>query len=155
MDQRALGSPHSGYFRHSPRVSPRGRSFPFFFLSPFIRGEGQAAPNFAQHHCQEGDSLQALARTYNVPLPILEAVNSHLPDVQVAPGSVVHIPRMDTMFCQKVYLDQRMPGNAGYFPHFSPSIPSTKPSNPAAHAPSQPFPRYNHPTASYKGFYSC
>ncbi|WP_282943671.1 LysM domain-containing protein [Paenibacillus sp. RC67] len=93
---------------------------------------------FSSHRCQEGDTLHSLARAYNVPLPILEAMNTHLPAANpITPGSVVHIPRMDTMFCQKVYWEQPVPAS-----YSSPTIPRIGP-------------RYNRPSASYNGFYSC
>ncbi|MDF2716746.1 MAG: hypothetical protein K0R28_3671 [Paenibacillus sp.] len=118
---RQFGVPFGG-FGHQPFFNPfffpRRRFFPFFFFSPFFfpffggfRGEeDRDGTYYMQHTCCEGDTMEKLAQTYNVPGPVLEAVNPHIQGpYSMTPGTVVHIPRMDKMFCQKMYLEQEVP----------------------------------------------
>lgn len=101
----------------NPFFFPR-RFFPFFFLSPFrfpfFRGEeDRDGQYYAQHSCQEGETLRNLAQMYNCPQPILEAMNPHLQNPHaLATGTVVQIPRLDTMFCHKMFMEQGAPDNA-------------------------------------------
>ncbi|WP_051620996.1 LysM peptidoglycan-binding domain-containing protein [Paenibacillus sp. UNC451MF] len=183
MDQRAFGFPHGGFFPppfFNPFFFPRRRFFPFFFISPFFfpffrgeEGEGRNPNLYAQHHCQVGDSMQSLARAYNVPKPILEAVNSHLPTTnELAPGSVVNIPRMDNMYCHKMYLEKEMSPNEAISPYSTPSVPYATPTYSMQQLPNtnsaytmqqssnatmspQPMPRNDNSSAPFSGFYSC
>ncbi|WP_216624437.1 LysM peptidoglycan-binding domain-containing protein [Paenibacillus foliorum] len=98
---------------------PRRRFFPFFFLSPFFfpffRGEDDRdGTYFAQHQCIEGDTLGTLAQRYNVPQPILEAMNPHIQDPNaLMPNSITYIPRLHMMYCHKMYLEQEAPASRG------------------------------------------
>lgn len=101
-----------------PFFFPRRRFFPFFFLSPFFfpffRGEDDRdGMYYAQHQCKDGESMGTLAQMYNCPRQILEAVNPHIPNPDaLMPGSTVYIPRLDRMYCQKVYFEQEVPESA-------------------------------------------
>lgn len=99
----------------NPFFFPR-RFSPFFFLSPFsfpfFRGEDDRdGEYFTEHQCTHGDTMIVLAQKYNVPRPVLEAMNPHIqnPNVLTA-GIIVYIPRMDKMFCHKMYLEHEMSG---------------------------------------------
>ncbi|MDF2961548.1 MAG: LysM protein [Paenibacillus sp.] len=155
------GFGYSPYYYHFPRR----RFFPFFFISPlffpFFRGEeDRNAAYFAQHCCKDGDSMEGLAKLYNVPQPILEATNPHItnPDF-LAPGSTVNIPRMDTMHCQKMYMEQQgtgmeeMPLMDSYShmmsraenPYVYPHVQYSKPKYPSYH----PYPPNYQPEGDY------
>ncbi|MNI22846.1 hypothetical protein D3C73_764100 [compost metagenome] len=50
--------------------------------------------------------MGALAQKYNVPQPILEAMNPHIQNPEtLAPGSITYIPRLYKMNCHKMYLE--------------------------------------------------
>ncbi|MDR6551664.1 LysM domain-containing protein [Paenibacillus qinlingensis] len=112
---------------------PRRRLLPYFFLSPFafpffIRGEDDRdGTYYAQHQCVEGDSMVKLAQKYNVPQPILEAMNPHIqqPD-SLTPGNITYIPRLYKMHCHKMYLEHEVPEGASVpmytAPHMAPSM---------------------------------
>lgn len=171
MNHQAFGFPQRGFFQQPPFFNPfffpKRRFLPFFFVSPFFfpyvrgeEGEEHSVKLFAQHHCQAGDTMPSLAKAYNVPQPILEAVNPHLPaSNEIVPGSVVNIPRMDTMFCYKMYLEhEARPLPAAASPALSPSTaPQAAKSSAESKMedPNQRFPRYTFPAIPYSGFYSC
>ncbi|WP_223067372.1 LysM peptidoglycan-binding domain-containing protein [Paenibacillus caui] len=109
---RAFGpGPFFSPFFH-PFFFPRRRFFPFFFISPFFfpffRGEEtRDGMYYKQHQCKDGDTFGSLAQMYNCPQPILEAMNPHIQDPSaLMPGNIVNIPRLDKMYCHKMYLEQ-------------------------------------------------
>lgn len=160
--ERHFGFPFGG-FGHptffnpffNPFFFPRRRFFPFFFFSPFFpffRGEEDRDGTFFMHHqCKEGETLESLAQAYNVPRPVLEVTNSHIQNLTViAPGSIVYIPRMDKMYCHKMYLEQEVPA-AG-------TASAMSPVDPAGHMyqwqPRAPYGEYPYPvqqTVPYSG----
>ncbi|MEF3302023.1 LysM peptidoglycan-binding domain-containing protein [Paenibacillus sp. GYB003] len=98
----------------NPFFFPR-RFVPFFFFSPFFfspflfpfRDENEQRDLFYTHACREGDTMEKLAGMYNVPIPVLEAVNPHLQSpAALTPGACVYVPRMDKLYCQKMYMEQ-------------------------------------------------
>lgn len=97
------------FFRPFPSPFFPGRSlFPFFFFSPFFfpffRDGKTDDMLYAQHQCQHGDTIQAICHKYNMPLPIMEEMNSHIADLnRLNAGDVVYIPRISNMVCQKTY----------------------------------------------------
>lgn len=117
---RAFGFPYGGFGGFGPfgpayPFFPRRRLFPFFFLSPFyfpfFRGEDDRDGTYFTHHtCQEGDTFGTLASQYNVPRPILEAMNPHIQQPEtLSPGTTAYIPRLDQMHCHKMYVEQEVP----------------------------------------------
>lgn len=96
----------------NPFFFPQRRFFPFFFLSPFgfpfFRAEDDRDGMYhIKHHCKEGETLDSLAKTYNCPRPILEAMNPHIQHPHyLTAGTVVHVPRLDQMACYKLYMEQ-------------------------------------------------
>ena len=90
---------------------PQRRFFPLFFISPFFfqfaRDDGELRDDvYAEHPVKEGDSAEKIATMYNIPQSIMELSNPHIQNFQVLPpGSTVYIPRMDQMYCQKMYLE--------------------------------------------------
>ncbi|MDF2721216.1 MAG: LysM protein [Paenibacillus sp.] len=109
--------PHGGFgFGHphffNPFFFPQRRFVPFFFFSPFFfpffrEGDDRHGSMVMQHTCGEGDTMEKVAQTYNVPVPILEAMNPHMQSpYSMTPGTVMQIPRMDKMYCQKMYVEQ-------------------------------------------------
>ncbi|WP_207953016.1 LysM peptidoglycan-binding domain-containing protein [Paenibacillus agricola] len=111
-----FGAPFNPYF------FPRRRFVPFFFLSPFFfpffRGEeDRDGTYFAKHQCMHGDTMGALAQQYNVPQPILEAMNPHIQNPKaLEPGSITYIPRMDKMYCHRMYIEQEGQEHQGATP---------------------------------------
>jgi hypothetical protein len=96
----------------NPFFFPQRQFSPFFFLSPFsfsfFRGEQERdGIYFSQHQCREGDTLGGLAQMYNCPQPILVAFNPHVQNPNMLmPGSNVHIPCLDKMYCKKLYWEE-------------------------------------------------
>jgi hypothetical protein len=152
---------------HHPFFFPRRRFVPFFFLSPFFfpffREEtDRDGTYYAQHHCKEGDTMGSLAQQYNVPQPILEAMNPHLqnPNALVS-GTVTYIPRLDKMYCHKMYMEQDATANNAVPPQYpqqqmmgdfrdpnKPPQPShNQPIYPYAHIPQYPgvYPKATEP----------
>lgn len=136
-----FGFGHQPFF--NPFFFPRRRFVPFFFFSPFFfpffrAEEDRDGTYFMQHAYCDGDTMESLAQAYNVPVPVLEAVNPQLQQPNaLPPGSIVHIPRMDKMHCQKMFMEQEVPESAGAYPQF----------------PQQPFPAYSQqPSAAYPGY---
>jgi len=65
-----------------------------------------------KHSSRDGETLGTLAQMYNCPQPILEAMNPHIQNpYALAAGTMVHIPRLDKMYCHKMYLEQEAPDN--------------------------------------------
>ncbi|CAG7650141.1 LysM domain-containing protein [Paenibacillus allorhizosphaerae] len=139
-----------------------GRSFfPFFTLSPFFfpffRGEeDRDGTYYAQHHCQEGDSYERLADMYNVPQPILETMNPHIEHPQaLSPGHIVYIPRLNKMYCHKMYLEQETAGAENAAPMYTSPMqaapyPMQIPQYPAPNAgPTAAYPMHTGPNAAY------
>ncbi|WP_202916173.1 LysM domain-containing protein [Paenibacillus mesophilus] len=144
---RQFGVPFGG-FGFNPFFFPRRRFVPFFFFSPFFfpffpfrEGvEDRDGTYYKQHTWSDGDTMEQLAQTYNVPGPVLEAVNPHIQaPYQPAAGTVVHIPRMDKMFCQKMYVEQDVPEAAPYSQYPQQQYPSYA-AQPAAAYPAYPYP---------------
>ncbi|WP_199622624.1 LysM peptidoglycan-binding domain-containing protein [Paenibacillus alkalitolerans] len=106
------GFPFGGFGGFSPFFFGGRRFFPSFFLSPFtfpfFRGEDDRnSMYYAQHQVREGETMDVLAATYNVPRPILEAMNTHIQNPHLlAPGTVVYIPRLDRMYCKMMLMEQ-------------------------------------------------
>ncbi|WP_161631218.1 LysM peptidoglycan-binding domain-containing protein [Paenibacillus pinihumi] len=112
--------PGAGPF-FNPFFFPRPRFFPFFFLSPFFfpffrDGNVRDDQYYAQHQCKEGDTLESLARMYNCPQPILEAMNPHIQNPAQVQGTTVNIPRLDKMYCHKMYLEEKAEVNSQVSP---------------------------------------
>ncbi|MBJ6362742.1 LysM peptidoglycan-binding domain-containing protein [Paenibacillus sp. GCM10012307] len=133
--------PGAGPFFH-PSFFPRPRFFPFFFLSPFFFPffrDGQHQHDlYAQHSSKEGENLASLARQYNCPLPILEAMNPHIQNPAALQGAVVNIPRLDNMYCHKMYLEERVEDGSQTAPaSVSPAnvAPAAASNNWAPHSP--------------------
>jgi len=73
-----------------------------------------------KHHCKEGETLDSLAKTYNCPRPILEAMNPHIQHPHyLTAGTVVHIPRLDQMVCYKLYLEQEVYDERAAYPGYA------------------------------------
>lgn len=124
MNRQAFFNPFfgPGFFPFfGPFGFPRRRFFPFFFFSPFrfpfFRDEARNGDYYTPHHCKMGDTMESLAEMYNVPRPVLEAVNPHIqnPAALVA-GSTIHVPRMNRMFCQRMYAEFESAPNTGHIP---------------------------------------
>ncbi|SDN05447.1 LysM domain-containing protein [Paenibacillus sp. yr247] len=136
----------------NPFIFPRRRFIPFFFLSPFFfpffRGEDDRdGTYFSQHTIKDGDTMGKLAQTYNVPGPILEVVNPHIQNLNVlAPGSIIYIPRMDKMYCHKMYLEQEAPETGAPSPMYP-----TQQTMPYTGTPSHMYPGQQMPPYSYTG----
>jgi spore germination protein YaaH len=99
------------FFFGSPFFFPRRRLFPFFFFFPFFfpffRGEEDRDGMYYTHTCGEGDTMRKLAKKYNVPQPVLEAMNQHIQNpAALRPRETVYVPRMDKMYCQKMYMEE-------------------------------------------------
>lgn len=96
-----------------PPFFPQRRFFPIFFISPLLfpfARDGEIRDEvYAQHPVKEGDSAEKIASMYNIPQSIMELTNPHIQNFQaLPPGSTVYIPRMDKMYCQKMYLEQEV-----------------------------------------------
>ncbi|MCR8634555.1 hypothetical protein [Paenibacillus radicis (ex Xue et al. 2023)] len=118
------GFGHGGFdhFEH-PAFIPQRRFTPYFFLSPFFfRGNNDTNGTFfTQHQCNEGDTIGTLAEMYNVPQPILETMNPHIQNSEyLAPGSIANIPRLDKMYCHKMFMEQDGPGTDRNSPMVNP-----------------------------------
>ncbi len=131
--QFGFGFPFGGFGSPFFFLSPF--FFPFFF--PFFRGEGERnGAYYTQHECQEGDTMRKLAKRYNVPQPILEAMNPHVQNpTTLTPGENVYIPRMDKMYCQTMYMEQETAG--AHMPY--PMHPNQQ-MMPPTYMPSTPYP---------------
>ena len=94
---------------------PRRFLFPFFSISPFFfpffrDGDDPQDSCYAQHQAQEGDTLEKVAYSYNIPHPILEEANPHIGNPnQLRAGETVYIPRISNLHCQKTYMERDMP----------------------------------------------
>ncbi|SFK98147.1 hypothetical protein SAMN03159341_102529 [Paenibacillus sp. 1_12] len=166
MDDRAfeLGgfSGFGGGFGHTPLFNPffRQQSVPFFFLSPSFfpsyRGEDDRDGNYyAQHQCQEGENMENVAQMYNVPQPILEAMNPHIQNPNdIAPGSTAYIPRLDKMNCHTMYMQQEVPANAANTTSFRDPEHQTMPypGIPQMYAHGQ-YPHPNYPQSHTQQFF--
>lgn len=142
------------------RTDSRPRLLPFFSLSPFsfpsFRGEDDLDGNYyAQHLSQEGESMEQIAQMYNVPQPILEAMNPHIQNPNdIAPGSTAYIPRLDKMHCQTMYVQQEVPVNAAQPASFREPEQQTMPYPGIPHMYSQgQYPHLNYPQAYSQQFY--
>lgn len=134
---------------------PQRRFLAFFMISPFFfpfRGEDDRdGTYFAQHHCQEEDSYEKLAKLYNVPKPILETMNPQIQHPGVlSPGNVVYIPRLDKMYCYKMHLEQEVPGPQGVSPMHAAQYPMQTLQYPVADMwPKAVYPMHNGQNAGY------
>jgi hypothetical protein len=88
------------------------RLFPFFFLNPFFGfgfrdGEERNRSYYAEHVVEQGDTMWKIAQKYNVPLPILITMNTHIQNPEnLNVGDRVYIPRMCDMYCQRMYMER-------------------------------------------------
>lgn len=126
MNRQAFFNPFFGPFPgfapfYGPFGFPRRRLFPFFFFSPyrfpFFRDDERNEEYYSRHHCKKGETMESLAEMYNVPRPVLEAVNPHIANpAALAPGSTVHVPRMNRMYCQRMFAELEAAPSAGPIP---------------------------------------
>lgn len=114
---------------HPPFFIPRRRFIPFFFISPFVfpfpfrENDERSGMHHIQHHVKEGETYDTLAQMYNCPRPILEAMNPHIPHpYALAPGMVVHVPRLDKMVCHRMYMEQEVYDGVAAHPGYGASM---------------------------------